>query len=140
MTLHLSRVPNAATPSSRQERNKQVVLAFYESAVNGADPVGAAAFLGARYVQHNPSIADGVDGFMAFAHQLRQRFPNVRARIKRVFADGDFVILHVHAQREPEDNGLAIVDIFRLEDGRIVEHWDVRQPVPPTAANRNGMF
>jgi predicted SnoaL-like aldol condensation-catalyzing enzyme len=125
---------------STQEANKRTVLAFYESAVNHADPEAAAGYLGARYIQHNPSIADGVDGFMMFARELRQRFPKVRGEVKRVFADGDFVILHVHAQREPEEAGIAIVDIFRLEHGRIVEHWDVRQPIPPTAANRNGMF
>jgi predicted SnoaL-like aldol condensation-catalyzing enzyme len=57
-----------------------------------------------------------------------------------VFADGDYVILHVHAVREPGTRGNAIVDIFRLEDGKIVEHWDVVQPIPEKAANANGMF
>jgi predicted SnoaL-like aldol condensation-catalyzing enzyme len=57
-----------------------------------------------------------------------------------VFADGDDVILHVHAVREPGTRDNAIVDIFRLEDGKIVEHWDVVQPIPEKAANANGMF
>lgn len=126
--------------AARREANKRTVLAFYDAALNHADPGAAIAYLGPRYIQHNPAIADGVQGFIAFAHEFRQRFPNVQGRIKRVFADGDFVILHVHAQREPQESGIAIVDIFRLEEGRIVEHWDVRQPVPPTAANGNGMF
>ncbi len=126
--------------AARQEANKRTVLAFYDAALNRADPEAAAAYLGAGYIQHNPAIADGVQGFIVFARELRQRFPHVQGRVKRVFADGDFVILHVHAQREPQESGIAIVDIFRLEEGRIVEHWDVRQPVPPVAANRNGMF
>jgi hypothetical protein len=53
---------------------------------------------------------------------------------------GDFVTLHVHVKFQPEELGLAIVEIFRLEHGKIVEHWDVRQPIPETAANTNGMF
>ena len=59
---------------------------------------------------------------------------------KRVFADGDFVILHVHGVREPGERGVAIIDIFRLEKGKIVEHWDVVQPIPEKPANNNGMF
>jgi len=71
---------------------------------------------------------------------LKKQFPGLRSDVKRAFADGDFVILHVHVKLQPEELGLAIVEIFRLEHGKIVEHWDVRQPIPETAANTNGMF
>jgi hypothetical protein len=57
-----------------------------------------------------------------------------------IFADGDYVIVHVHAVREPGTRGNAIVDIFKLENGKVVEHWDVIQPIPEKAANDNGMF
>ncbi len=77
---------------------------------------------------------------MGFLQFLREKFPQSHSDIKRVFADGDFVILHVHAMREPGSRGAAIVDIFKLENGKIVEHWDVRQDVPETPANSNGMF
>jgi predicted SnoaL-like aldol condensation-catalyzing enzyme len=63
-----------------------------------------------------------------------------RSEIKRIFADGDYVIVHDHAVREPGTRGLAIVNIYKLEDGKVVEHWDVIQPVPEKAANNNGMF
>jgi predicted SnoaL-like aldol condensation-catalyzing enzyme len=62
------------------------------------------------------------------------------SEITRVFADGDHVIVHVHAVREPGTRGNAITDIFKLENGKIVEHWDVVQPIPQKAANTNGMF
>ena len=122
------------------EANKTTVLAFYEAALNQSDFEVARSHFGPRYVQHNPAIKDGIDGFRNFVEDLKQRFPEVRGEIKRVFADGDFVILHVHARREPNEAGIAIVDIFRLDAGKIVEHWDVRQPIPENSANPNGMF
>ena len=100
----------------------------------------AAAYLGLHFVQHNPRSKDGVEGFRSLFQDLKKQFPGVRADVKRAFSDGDFVILHVHVKLQPEELGLAIVEIFRLEHGKIVEHWDVRQPIPETSANTNGMF
>ena len=122
------------------EANKKMVLDFYESALNRGDFEAAAVHFGPRYIQHNPMIRDGIEGFRQFLEQLKQRFPQSRGEIKRVLADGDFVILHVHARLKPEEPGIVIIDIFRLEAGKIVEHWDVRQPIPESSANTNGMF
>ena len=123
-----------------REANKRTILAFYDAALNRSNFDEAAAYFGPHYIQHNPMIKDGIEGFRSFLQDLKKQFPGLRSDVKRVFADGDFVMIHVHAKRQPEDLGLAIVDIFRLEQGKIVEHWDVRQPVPETAANTNGMF
>lgn len=125
---------------AQQEANRQTVLAFYEKGINQKDADAALQYLGNRYVQHNPTAADGPEGFRRFVAFLREKFPRSHSDIKRSFVDGDHVILHVHAVREPGTRGNAIVDIFRLENGKIVEHWDVSQPVPENAANRNGMF
>jgi predicted SnoaL-like aldol condensation-catalyzing enzyme len=122
------------------EANKKAVVAFYEAAINQKNFDAAAQYLGPRYTQHNPTAKDGPEGLKGFLQFLREKFPQAHSDIKRVFADGDFVILHVHAVREPGTRGAAIVDIFKLENGKIVEHWDVRQDVPETAANTNGMF
>jgi predicted SnoaL-like aldol condensation-catalyzing enzyme len=132
-------VPAEAADDIR-EANKRTVLAFYDAALNRSDFDEAAVHFGPQYVQHNPMIKDGIDGFRAFLHDLKAQFPDLRSEIKRVFADGDFVILHAHAKRKPDEAGLAIVDIFRLDHGKIVEHWDVRQPVAEASANPNGMF
>jgi predicted SnoaL-like aldol condensation-catalyzing enzyme len=122
------------------EGNKKKVVEFYEQAINRKDFDAASKHLGARYIQHNPVAADGPEGLKGFIGFLRDKFPNSKSEIKRVFAEGDYVILHVHAVREPGTRGRAIIDIFRLENGRIVEHWDVAQDVPEKAANANGMF
>ncbi len=120
--------------------NKQTVLAFYEAAINRKDVEAASAYLGDTYTQHNPRIADGIEGFRAFVADLRDRFPRLRAEVKTLVAEGDLVVGHVHGVRVPGQPGTAIIDIFRLDGGRIVEHWDVMQPVPDDQANPNGMF
>ena len=122
------------------EANKKNVVEFYEQAINKKDFDAASKYLGARYIQHNPTAPDGAEGLKGFIGFLRSKFPDSKSEIKRVFAEGDYVILHVHAVREPGTRGRAIVDIFRLENGKIVEHWDVAQDIPEKAANTNGMF
>ncbi|MBV7502801.1 nuclear transport factor 2 family protein [Achromobacter sp. ACM05] len=131
----------AAQATPKQEAaNKAAVLAFYEKGLNQKDADAALKYVGDRYVQHNPNAADGPEGFRQFIAFLRDKYPASHSEIKRVFTDGDYVILHVHAVREPGTRGNAIIDIFRLEGGKIVEHWDAVQPIPEKAANSNGMF
>jgi predicted SnoaL-like aldol condensation-catalyzing enzyme len=132
--------PAHAAETAQEEANKKIVLDFYEKALNQKDFAAASQHLGQRYVQHNPNAADGPEGFRKFIEFLREKYPQSHSEIKRAFADGDYVILHVHAVREPGQRGSAIVDIFRLENQKVVEHWDVIQPVPETAANSNTMF
>ena len=129
-----------AASEAQQQANLKTVLAFYEKGINQKDADGAIAYMGDRYVQHNPNAADGAEGFRKFVAFLREKFPNSRSEIKRSFVDGDHVILHVHAVREPGTRGNAIIDIFKLENGKIVEHWDVAQPIPENPANNNTMF
>ena len=123
-----------------RDANKRTVLAFYDAALNRLNIDEAAAYFGPHFINHNPRAKDGIEGFRSLFQDLKRQFPGLRADVKRAFADGDFVILHVHVKLQPDELGLAIVDMFRLEDGRIVEHWDVRQPIPEVAANTNGMF
>lgn len=136
----LATPPALAADSAQLEANKKNVVEFYEKAINQKDFEAASKYLGSRYTQHNPTAPDGPEGLKGFLAFLKGKFPQSRSEIKRVFADGDYVILHVHAVREPGTRGRAIVDIFKLENGKIVEHWDVAQDVPEKAANNNGMF
>jgi predicted SnoaL-like aldol condensation-catalyzing enzyme len=131
----------AATPGAAQlENNKKTAVAFYEAAINQKNYEAAVKFLGPGYKQHNPTAADGAEGLKGFIDFLKSRYPNQKGEIKRVIAEGDLVVLHVHSTRGDNTPGRAIVDIFRLENGKVVEHWDVIQDIPEKAANTNGMF
>jgi predicted SnoaL-like aldol condensation-catalyzing enzyme len=122
------------------EANKKIVVDFYEAALGRMDVDAAVKFFGPKYIQHNPTAPDGIEGFKGFIKFLKEKYPNRKSEIKRVMADGDLVILHVHSKSTPEDRGSAIIDIFRLENGKIVEHWDVIQAIPEKAAHGNTMF
>lgn len=124
----------------QQEINKQNVIDFYDLAINHKDFDAASKYLGSRYTQHNPTAADGPEGLKAFIQFLRENYPNAHSEIKRVFAKDDYVILHVHSIREPNTRGRAIFDLFKLENGKIIEHWDAVQDIPEQSANPNGMF
>ena len=131
------------TDAQKLERNKKNVVAFYNAVLNEKDFEKAKTYVGATYIQHNPIGADGLEGIKGFINFLRAKFPNNKSDIKRVFAEGNYVIVHVHAVREPGTRGNAIFDLFRLDDnGKVVEHWDAVQPIPDpaTAKNKNGMF
>jgi predicted SnoaL-like aldol condensation-catalyzing enzyme len=107
---------------------------------NAKDPAGAAAaYMGEHYIQHNPQARDGYAGFLEFMQASQQRAPRMRSEIQRIVAEGDLVVTHSR-MTVPEAPTRAIVDIWRLERGKIVEHWDVIRPVPDTAANDNTMF
>ena len=124
------------------EENKRIVLAFYQKVLNERDVDAAFQLYGGNYYrQHNPLVEDGKEGVRKFVAWIGDNHPTARGEIKRVFAEGEFVILHVHwTGLFGGKKGEAVVDIFRLEDGKIVEHWDVIQPIPEAAANDNTMF
>ena len=138
--LLITCAPALAGNTPQEEANKKVVLDLYEKGINQKNFDAAAKDFGPHYTQHNPRAADGLEGFKAFIGFLKAKFPNYHSEIKRAFADGDYVILHVHNVPAPGERGAAIVDIFRLEHGKVVEHWDVRQDIPEKSANNNTMF
>jgi len=126
---------------NKLEDNKRIVREWTELAINGRKPEEAAAkYLDSNYRQHNPRAADGAEPFINFVKYFVQTFPDFHLDLKRMIADGDLVVTHSHLTRHAGDRGQAVVDIFRLEDGKIVEHWDVIQDIPETAANNNPMF
>jgi predicted SnoaL-like aldol condensation-catalyzing enzyme len=123
------------------EKNKQTVLAYLHTAFNEKRPAEAAEkYGGSHYIQHNPQAPDGFEAFVQFVEGFATQFPELSLDIKRAVGEGDLVATHGLLKTSPEDRGTAAADFFRLEDGKIVEHWDVLQPVPESAANDHPMF
>lgn len=125
---------------TKEERNKQVVVDYYQTAFGGNPEKAVADHFGPCYVQHNPQAQDGPEAFIGFVKWLRGEYPALRLDIKRVIAEGDLVVTHAHLHLAPGHPGRALADFFRLEEGKVVEHWDVIQDVPASSANPNGMF
>lgn len=131
--------PGAWAGNAKEEANKKLVVEFYERVLNQKD-VGAIDKYVGPYKQHNPQAADGPEGLKGYIGYLKENAPQFKAEIKKVIAEGDLVVLHVHAVPAPGARGLAIIDIFKVANGKLVEHWDVIQEIPEKAANANGMF
>jgi len=126
---------------SMEEENKKIVRNFYEMAFNQHKPTEAAKkYIGDQYIQHNPYVKNGAAAFYGYFEGFFKAHPKSRVEIKRVIAEGDLVVLHLHSRVDENDLGRAIVDIFRVENGKIVEHWDVIQTVPEKSASGNTMF
>jgi predicted SnoaL-like aldol condensation-catalyzing enzyme len=128
--------------TTMSEANKANTVAFHKKAVFEGEVENAfRLYAGGSYRQHNPLIEDGMEGLRKFVAWILANHPDAHGEIKRVFADGDYVILHSQWHGLSDSpRGEAVVDIYRLEDGKVVEHWDVVQPIPETAANKNTMF
>jgi predicted SnoaL-like aldol condensation-catalyzing enzyme len=133
-----------ATDEAQVALNKKSVVEFCDKAFNQKDFEAAKAYFGARFIDHDPAASgDGakdIEGIRRFLSFQRNKFPESRFEIKRVFADGDYVIVHAHGVREPGTRGRAVVDIFRLDQGKIVEHWDVVQDIPENTPNPHPFF
>ena len=125
---------------SALEKNKAVVVDYYRTAFGGDPEKAVADHLGDRYIQHNPQAEDGPAAFIGFVRWLRGEYPTAQLDIKRVIAEGDLVVTHAHLILTPGEPGRALADIFRLENGKVVEHWDVIQDIPEKSANSNSMF
>jgi predicted SnoaL-like aldol condensation-catalyzing enzyme len=123
------------------EMNKAFVREFYDLAFNQKKPEEAVReHVGFSYRQHNPYAGDGPEAFIAFVKEFTKANPKLHFEFKRLIAEEDLVAVHCHRTNDGSPRGHAIVDIFRLEMGKIVEHWDVVQEIPEKPANDNTMF
>ena len=121
------------------DANKKTVLDFYQQMFGDKDTAAVDKYILPNYIQHNPEVADGSEAFKSAAVEWFRGAPKTKIDVKHIAAEGDLVFLHV---KDKNANGAetSTIDIFRLEDGKIAEHWDVRQQVPAQAANSHPMF
>ena len=126
--------------AAQQAANKRLVLTFYSHVIGRKDFEAARKYMGATYKQHSPYATDGHAGLAAFVKFFKENFPNHRYEVKKVLAEGDMVVLHLHGMGGMNPYGEQVVDFFRIKDGKVVEHWDVIQPIPEKSENPNGVF
>jgi predicted SnoaL-like aldol condensation-catalyzing enzyme len=127
---------NAANSGS-----KDIVLAYYRMMFQDKDVEQAMdTYVSKNLIQHDPYLGDGAAAMTDFFVPYYEQHPQASAEIKRVVAEGDIVVVHALWKETPEDTGQAMVDIFRVENSKIVEHWNVSQDIPENPANKNTMF
>ncbi len=139
LALLLLSAPAFAASQEQMDANKKTVWALYDAAFNKKDMALARTYMGPHYKQHNPMAKDDVEGLAGFVAYLKAKSPDFKVELLREFADGDYVITHVWGHNGPNDRGFIAMDIFRLENGKVVEHWDSVQPIPEKTMNGNGM-
>lgn len=115
--------------------NVQVVVDFFQHLMNEHNfDYTLTHFGGGSYLQHNRAIPNEIEGLVGYVKTMVKRFPEYSFNVKKIFADGDYVVLHSHttlkaAHRGNEKKGFIITDTFRLKDGKLAEHWDAIQPI-----------
>jgi predicted SnoaL-like aldol condensation-catalyzing enzyme len=120
--------------------NQDKALSFLEMASSGNVSEACSKFVGAGFRHHNPFFEGTAQALQAGMEKNARQNPNKIFEIKRVIAEGDLVVTHSHVRQTPEALGAAVVHIFRFENGKIVELWDLGQPIPAESINKNGMF
>ncbi|WP_336249226.1 nuclear transport factor 2 family protein [Stomatohabitans albus] len=126
------------------EDNKKNAIAYYEMAFNGDPRQAVHTYVGNQYIQHNPLVANGTEGFIAYFERMASEYPNKTISFVRSVAEGDLVSLHTHQVWHTSDGATeeyVTMDFFRFDtNGKIVEHWDAIQQIPKQSANTNTMY
>ena len=122
------------------ETNKSNAIAFYKMAYEGEPRKAIEAYVGNEYIQHNPDVGDGFEGFISYFERMQKEYPEKSIEFVRCIGEGDLVALHTH-QIWPGNDQYVTMDFFRFDkDGKIVEHWDSIQQIPVNSANPNTMY
>ena len=126
--------------TEQEQRNLEHVLGLFRDVLVPLDADQVDRYIAPDYIQHSPMAAPGRDSLKAFLRVVRAASPQASQKLLRAFVDGDHVIIHYHVKRDPEDRGFVVMDIFRLAQGLVIEHWDCVQDVPADSPNPISMF
>lgn len=122
------------------EHMKKNAVDFYKLAYEGNPRKATELYIGAEYVQHNPNVKNGKEGFIEYFEQMQADYPNKSIEFVRVIAEDNLVALHTH-QIWPDNDEYVTMDFFRFDiSAKIVEHWDAIQQIPKKSANKNKMY
>lgn len=121
--------------TQQETENVKVVIDFFQHLMNEHNfEYTLKKFGGGSYTQHNRAIPNQMEGLVGYVKTMTKRFPEYSFNVKKIFADGDYVVLHSHTtmkakHRNNEKKGFIITDTFKLKDGKLAEHWDAIQPI-----------
>jgi predicted SnoaL-like aldol condensation-catalyzing enzyme len=122
------------------EENKKNAIAYYEMAYLGRPAEAVERYVGDDYIQHNPDVENGKEGFISYFDKMRKDYPQKTIEFVRAIAEEDLVSLHTH-QVWPGNEEYVTMDFFRFDKkGKIVEHWDSIQKIPETTKCGNPMY
>jgi predicted SnoaL-like aldol condensation-catalyzing enzyme len=122
------------------EKNKQNAISFYRTAYEGNPIKAIKDYACKEYIQHNPDVADGLQGFIDYFERMQKEYPDKSIEFVRCIAEGNLVALHTH-QTWPGNDQYVTMDFFRFDqNGKICEHWDAIQQIPKESANPNTMY
>lgn len=131
--------PTDITDIDKTNENRKLVEGFVTDILVNGEGNKITQYIGKTYHQHNPNIGDGLEGLGKFLGYLKeQQISFSYKKIHNIVAEGNFVMTHSEGEIGGETN--AFFDLFRVKNGKIVEHWDVVQKVPNVMAHKNGMF
>jgi predicted SnoaL-like aldol condensation-catalyzing enzyme len=122
------------------EENKNVAVTFLQMAAGGNVREAYSQYVNKSFKHHNPFFEGSADALAAGMEENARQNPNKVFEVKHVIGEGDFVAVHSHVRQNPDDPGAVVVHVFRFENDRIAELWDIGQPIPKESANWYGMF
>ena len=124
---------------TQTETNKQIAITAYQRICGDLDITGVDEYLSKDFIQHNPTLPDGPEGVEGVIQMLlSQGVPKQKVVFKHVVAEDDIVILHTRTEMGGKE--WRFIDIYRIENGKLAEHWDAMMQMPDAPANNNPMF
>lgn len=123
-----------------EEANLRLVTEMFENVLVPLDSARVDDYIAEDYVQHHQNVEPGREALKGFLDWARSQPGEAEQILHRSFVDGDHVMLHYHVIRHEGDPGFAVMDIFRVADGKIAEHWDVMQDIDPDRLNPLPVF